>query len=156
MSETYITRDGFVKLKAELSNFNRQKMELAKEIGEAREQGDLRENAGYAAAKERQGMVLKRIGEIEAKLNSAKIVEDLTVDREMIRIGAKVTVLDAASGRKISYTLAGTDEADPSEGKISVSSPLAQGLLGSKAGEKVKITLPGGEKNFEILLVEYF
>ena len=155
MSETYLTRDGFGKLKEELVNFNRQKLELAKEIGEAREQGDLRENAGYAAAKERQGFVLKRIDELEAKLRSAKIVEDLAVNQEAIRIGARVTVLDSVSGKKLSYTLAGTDEADPSKGKISVSSPLAQGLLGAKTGEKVKITLPNGEKNFEILAVEY-
>ena len=155
MSETYLTRDGFGRLKEELVNFNRQKIELAKEMGEAREQGDLRENAGYAAAKERLGFVLKRIDGLEAKLRSAKIVEDLAVNREDIRIGAKVTVLDFASGKKLSYTLAGTDETDPAKGKISVSSPLAQGLLGAKTGEKVRITLPGGEKSFEILTVEY-
>ena len=155
MSETYLTRDGFGKLKEELMDFNRQKLELAKEIGEAREQGDLRENAGYIAAKERQGLVLKRINELEAKLRSAKIVEDLAVNRDDIRIGARVTVLDSASGRKLSYTLGGTDETDPAKGKISVSSPLAQGLLGAKIGEKVKITLPSGEKSFEILTVEY-
>ena len=155
MSETYLTRDGFDKLKEELVNFNRQKFALAKEIGEAREQGDLRENAGYAAAKERQGFVIKRIAELEAKLSSAKIVEDLAVNQEAIRIGAKVTVLDSASGKKGNYTLVGTDETDPAKGKISVSSPLAQGLLGAKTGEKVKITLPSGEKSFEILTVEY-
>ena len=77
------------------------------------------------------------------------------MNREDIRIGARVTVLDSATGKKLIYILAGTDEADPSNGKISVSSPLAQGLLGAKTGEKVRITLPNGEKNFEILTVEY-
>ena len=155
MSETYLTKDGFAKLKEDLANLNRQKMELAKEIGEAREQGDLRENAGYAAAKERQGFVLKRIDEIEARLRSAKIVENMGVNREAVRIGATVTVLEHASGKKTSYTLAGADEADPANGKISVNSPLAQGLLGTKLGEKVSITLPSGTKNFEIVSVEY-
>ncbi|MEI7482699.1 MAG: transcription elongation factor GreA, partial [Elusimicrobiota bacterium] len=111
MSETYLTREGFAKLTVELEDLNRQKMELAKEIGETREQGDLRENAGYAAARERQSFVLKRIDELAAKLRSAKIVEDLTVVKEDIRIGARATVVDTASGRKITYTLCGTDEA---------------------------------------------
>ncbi|OIO02521.1 MAG: hypothetical protein AUJ51_06200 [Elusimicrobia bacterium CG1_02_56_21] len=155
MSETYLTKDGFEKLQADLSELKRQKNELSVEINEAREQGDLKENAGYIYGKEKQSQIMTRIAELEVRLRSAQIVDNLVVNKDEIRLGATVTMKDENTGATLIYTLSSADEADPSAGKISVSSPLAQGLLGSKAGASVKVQLPSGEKKLAILKVEY-
>ncbi len=155
MSDIYMSKDGYEKLREEIARLNTEKHELSKEIGETREQGDLKENAGYIYAKEKQGLVLKRIAELEARLRMAKITDNLTVNKDEVRIGATVKVRDEGSGAEKAYTLAGADEADPASGKISVSSPLAQGFLGSKTGDRLKIRLPSGEKEFTVLGVEY-
>ena len=155
MSEVYLTKDGYEKLKEELARLNREKLEISREIDETRAQGDLKENAGYHAAKERQGIIFSRIHELQTKLRSAKLVDDLRVNKDEIRLGATVTMVDANSRAQLVYTLGSSDEADPGQGRISVTSPLAQGLLGARAGSKVNIKLPSGEKNLEILKVEY-
>jgi len=155
MSEVYLTKDGYEKLKAELAKLNHEKTEIAREVDETRAQGDLKENAGYHAAKERQGMIFSRIHELQTKLHTAKLVDDLQVNKDEIRLGATVTMVDELSKNRMIYTLGSADEADPSQGRISVSSPLAQGLLGAKAGATVRIKLPGGEKVLNILKVEY-
>lgn len=154
-SEVYLTKDGFEKLKEELARLNRQKNDLSKEIGETREQGDLRENAGYHAARDKQRMVLGRIDELQAKLNNAKLVDDTATASDEVRLGATVTFIDEATKKQAQYTLSSADEADPSQGRISVQSPLAQGLLGAKAGTKARVKLPSGEKVLEILRIEY-
>ncbi len=155
MSDIYLTKDGFEKLQAELVILKIQKNELSVEINEAREQGDLKENAGYIYGKEKQNQVMQRISDLELRLRSAKIVDNLAVDKEQVSLGATVTMRDENSGSNITYTLSSADEADPSSGKISVSSPLAQGLLGAATGASVKISLPSGEKRFSILKIEY-
>lgn len=155
MSEHYLSREGVENLRKEIEKLNREKSELSREIGETREQGDLKENAGYIYAKEKQALVLKRIGELEAKLRNAKITDDITVNKDEVRIGATVTVTDEATGSERVYTLVSSDEADPASGKISVSSPLSQGLLGAKQGAKLKVSLPSGEKNFHVVRIEY-
>jgi transcription elongation factor GreA len=155
MSDVYLTKEGYIKLKEELAKLNRQKIELSHEIDDARAQGDLRENAGYAAAKEKQGMIFSRIHELETKLQTAKLVDDLQVNKNEVRLGATVTMVDQASKNQLVYTLGSADEADPSQGKISVSSPLAQGLLGAKAGTTIRVNLPNGEKVLDIVKIEY-
>jgi transcription elongation factor GreA len=155
MSDVYLTKEGYEKLKEELAKLNREKIDIAREVDETRAQGDLKENAGYHAAKERQGMIFSRIHALQTKLQTAKLVDDLQVNKEEICLGATVTIVDEASKHQLTYTLCSADEADPTLGRISVSSPLAQGLLGSKAGLKVRIKLPSGEKSLEILKVEY-
>ncbi len=155
MGETYLTRAGYEKLKTDLERLYKFKAELSKEIGEAMEQGDLKENAGYIASKERQAEVLRRITEIDSKLKSARLVETLKVKKDEARIGATVTMKEESSGEEFVYTLVSSDESDPSAGKISVESPMAQGILGSKVGKHIKIALPAGEKKFHILKVEY-
>lgn len=155
MGETYLTREGYEKLKTELEKLYKLKTELSGEIGEAMEQGDLKENAGYTASKERQGEVLRRITEIDSKLKSARLVETLDVKKDEARIGATVTIREKSSGEEFAYTLVSSDESDPSAGKISVESPMAQGILGSKAGKNIKIALPAGEKAFSVVKVEY-
>jgi transcription elongation factor GreA len=155
MSDVYLTKEGYEKLKEELARLNDEKIEITREVEETRAQGDLKENAGYHAAKERHGMVLNRIHDLQTKLQTAKLVDNLEINKDHIRLGATVTMIDEASGNQLVYTLGSADEADPGQGRISVSSPLAQGLLGAKAGEKIRIKLPGGEKNLHILRVEY-
>ena len=155
MSDVYLTKDGYEKLKEELAKLTDEKTEIAREVDETRSQGDLKENAGYHAAKEKQSMLFSRIHDLQVKLQHAKLVDDLAINKEQIRLGATVTMLDETSKNQIIYTLGSADEADPGQGIISVSSPLAQGLLGTKAGETVRIKLPGGEKVLILLKVEY-
>jgi len=156
MSDIYLTKDGFDKLQAELANLKRQKNELSLEINEAREQGDLKENAGYIYGKEKQSQIMARIGELEVRLRNAKLVDNnMDFNKDEVRLGATVTMRDENSGSVMTYTLSSADEADPSAGKISVSSPLAQGLLGAAAGASVKVRLPSGEKHLAILKVDY-
>ena len=155
MSEVYLTREGYEKLKEELIRLNNEKNEIVREVEETRAQGDLKENAGYHAAKERQGMILSRIHDLQTKLNTAKLIDKLEINKDEIRLGATVTMLDEASKNQLVYTLGSSDEADPGQGRISVTSPLAQGLLGAKAGAQVRVKLPGGEKVLNIIKIEY-
>lgn len=155
MTETYLTKDGYEKLQAELADLKKQKNDLSIEINDAREQGDLKENAGYIYGKQKQDVVMKRINELELRLRSAKIVDKLAVNKDQVSLGATVTMTDAKNGATLIYTLCSADEADPSEGRISVSSPLAQGLLGATAGATVTVRLPSGEKVLAIQKVEY-
>lgn len=155
MTEVYLTKEGFEKLQADLAELKRQKNEINIEVNEAREQGDLKENAGYIYGKEKQSQLMTRISELELRLRSAKIVDNMAVNKDQISLGATVTMRDENSKATLVYTLSSADEADPSEGKISVSSPLAQGLLGAAAGASVKVRLPSGEKHLAILKVEY-
>lgn len=151
--ETYLTREGFEKLRKEMDKLQEEKRELSKMIGEAREQGDLRENAGYQYAKEKQAEVMRRIMELEQKLSRARLIEETKVAKNEVRIGAKVTIKELLSDSEFSYTFVGPDESDPSNGKLSVHSPLAEGLLGHKTGETVTINLPAGKKQFKIIKI---
>ncbi len=154
MTTTYLSREGFKKLRADLDDLIQQKRELSLMIGEAREQGDLKENAGYQYAREKQGEVIRRMREIEEKLASAQLVDDTKIAKDEVRIGAKVTMLDVTSKDSFTYTFVGQDESDPSLGKLSVQSPLAQGVLGHKAGDTVAVTLPTGRKQIKIVKIE--
>lgn len=152
----YLTREGIKKLKEELERLIAEKAEINKEIEDARSQGDLKENAGYQYAKEKQNMLLGRISEIEERIKNSKIIDDLQINKEEIRIGASVRLLDLVSKKEVVYKLVSTNEANPSQGLISVSTPIAQGILGLKKGEKKKITLPSGiVKEFEVLSIDY-
>ena len=151
--ETYLSREGFEKLRKDMDNLQEQKRELSKMIGEAREQGDLRENAGYQYAKEKQAEVMRRIMELEQKLSKARLIEETKVAKDEIRIGSKATILELTSKSEFSYTFVGAEESDPSSGKLSVTSPLADGLLGHKVGETVVINLPAGQKQFKIVKI---
>ena len=153
MAETYLTRAGYERLRGELEPLKKQKNQLSQDIAEAREKGDLKENAEYHSAKEKLGEVMSRIAKIQDKLESAKIIDELKVPKGQVSIGCKVEVKDE-DGDTTEYTLVGEDESDPTEGKISVYSPLAQGLLGKKVGETVSVELPAGPRQFKILSAE--
>jgi transcription elongation factor GreA len=152
MSDTYLTRAGYEKLREDLKALMKQKTQLSLDIGEAREKGDLKENAEYHSAKEKMGEVMGRIGVIQDKLQSAKIIDELSVPKDTVAIGTTVTLEDT-EGDTMEYALVGEDESDPAEGKISVQSPLAQGLLGKKVKQTVEVALPAGPRQFKILKV---
>lgn len=125
-------------------------------IAEARAQGDLSENAEYEAAKERQSFIEGRIAELEAKLSNAMIIDPKTLHADgRCVFGATVRVEDLDSGSIVTYQIVGEDEADIKNGKISVSSPIARGLIGKSEGEVAEVAAPGGVKEYEILEVLY-
>lgn len=150
MPDTYLTRAGYEKLRKELEGLMKQKSQTSLDIAEAREKGDLKENAEYHSAKEKMGEVMSRIGIIQDKLQSAKIIDDMKVPKDTVAIGVTVTLEDG-DGDTVEYTLVGEDESDPMEGRISVTSPLGSGLLGRKAKETVEVQLPAGPRTFKIL-----
>ncbi|OGR82686.1 MAG: hypothetical protein A3J74_01705 [Elusimicrobia bacterium RIFCSPHIGHO2_02_FULL_57_9] len=153
MIDTFLTRAGYEKLANELGPLKKQKVQLSQDIAEAREKGDLKENAEYHSAKERLGEIMSRIAKIQDKLQNAKIIDELKIPRGVVSVGCKVTMEDE-DGDSLSYILVGEDESDPTDGKISVYSPLAQGILGKKIGEQAQVELPAGIRGFKILKVE--
>lgn len=153
MAETFLTRAGYQKLLTELEPLKVMKTQLSLDIGEAREKGDLKENAEYHSAKERLGEVMGRIAKIQDKLQGAKLIDDLKIPKDTVSIGVHVTLQDE-EGDEFTYTFVGEDESDPSEGKISVYAPIAQGLLGKKVGEKAEVQLPAGPRTFKVLKTE--
>jgi len=151
--ETFLTREGYEKLRKELDRLRKRREELAKEIGEAAEKGDLKENAEYHAAKEEQQKVVRRRDELEQKLRSARILEEADIQPGEVRIGCSVDLQENPGGEKTTYTLVDGAEADFSKGRISVHSPVAQGLLGHKEGDEVSINLPAGQVKYKVLKV---
>lgn len=149
-----MTRAGYEKLVKELESLAELKQSLSREIGETREQGDLRENAGYQYAREKQSEVLRRISEIQGRLSGANIIDDMDLPRDQIIIGTKIKIQDLADQETYEYVLVGGEESDPSSGKISVHAPIAQGLLGHKLNDTVEISLPGGKTKYKILSIE--
>jgi transcription elongation factor GreA len=152
MSEIYLTRDGREKLIKELEELQKRKSLIKDEIARAREHGDLRENSEYHAAKEALTNLMRRIMELDSKIARAKIIEDQNIETDKVFIGVTVTIQDE-DGDKHEYTVVDLEEADPSTNKISVQSPLMQGLLGYKAGETVEVELPAGKTKFKILKI---
>lgn len=154
MGETYMSRAGYEKLLKELAMLQQRKKDLSAEIGETREQGDLRENAGYHFAREKQSETLRRIAEISDRISGAKIIDDMNLPKDEVIIGMKVSIREVSSGDDFEYTLVGAEESDPTAGKISVHAPIAQGLLGHKVNEEVMVPLPAGKMKFKILKIE--
>jgi transcription elongation factor GreA len=152
MAEIYLTREGREKLIKELEALQKRKPQLQEEISRAREHGDLRENAEYHAAKETLTNLMRRIMEIDSKISRAKIIEEQNIDPDKVFIGVTVKLKDE-DGDEYEYSVVDLEEADPSANKISVQSPLVQGLLGHKSGETVEIDLPSGKTKFEILKI---
>jgi len=144
MGNIYLTPEGFEKIRKEIS----------KEIGRAREHGDISENAEYDAAKEAQGLNEKKISELEQKLSSGKILDDEKIPKDEALIGATVTLKDLDSGETFEYTLVSELEGDISNGKMSVAAPVGKALLGHKKNETVEITVPAGILHYKILKIE--
>ena len=150
----YLSREGYEKLREELKYLKTVKRrKLSKEIGHAIAQGDISENAEYDAAKEAQGLNEERIAELEDKLSRAQIIDDANIAKDEVRIGATVKLKDLDSGKELQYTFVSELEADFSQGKISVTSPVGRGLLGHKKDEIVKIKIPAGILRYKILKI---
>ena len=156
MSEVfYVSRKKYEELLEELKNLKEIKAQLSDEIGTAAAQGDLKENAEYHAAKEKQAETLSRINELETRLRNAQITDDLTVDKSEARIGATVTIKDEVADLEFTYTLVGPAEANPDKGLLSVKSPLANGVLGKKEGDVFEAKLPRGPRTYKLVKLEY-
>ncbi len=154
MGDVYLTRAGHAKLIQDMEELRRRKVVLSGEIAEAREKGDLKENAEFHSAKDKLAEVMNRIAIIQSKLEKATIIDEVKTPKDTVSIGVRVTLKEVSEGIEMAYTLVGEDESDPSEGRISVYSPLAQGLLGRKTGEEVAVDLPAGKRSFRIIKTE--
>ncbi|MCA9598494.1 MAG: transcription elongation factor GreA [Myxococcales bacterium] len=150
-----MTPQGAQKLKDELARLKEERPKISREIGVAREHGDLSENAEYHAAKERQGMVEARIKDIEDKLARSEVIDPSKLDGTKIRFGARVTLANIETEEEVTYQIVGADEADIDSGSISVSAPLARALIGKEPGDEVKVKLPGGLRQYEVVDVEF-
>ena len=151
MDKVYLSRDGYEKLKQQLEALKKKRPLLAKAIGEAREHGDISENAEYDAAKEEQGMNELRIAEMESRLSRAQLIDESRMSKDEVLIGATVLLEDLEDREKIKYTLVSQFEADFEKGRISVDSPVGKGLLNHKSGETVEIKVPAGILKYKIL-----
>ncbi len=147
-----MTKEGYEKLKAELDELKSDgRAKAAKAIAEAREKGDLSENAEYDAAKDAQGMLEAKINELDRIMANARILDESELDTSNVTILSNVRMMNKRSNKEITYTLVSKAEADLKAKKISVDSPIGQGLLGKAVGDVVDITTPGGNISFEIL-----
>ena len=155
MEKFYISRKNYEKMTKDLAALKEIKARLSVEIGEAAQQGDLKENAEYHAAKSRQEETLIKINDLELKLRNAQITDDLQVDKSEARIGATVTMKDMDADFDLTYTLVGSMESNPEKGLLSVSSPLAAAVLGKKEGAEFEALLPKGKKKYKLLKLEY-
>jgi len=150
MERVPMTPDGHAALSAELAALKAERPKISQEIGVAREHGDLKENAEYHAAKEKQGLNEARIAEIEDKLSRAEVIDPSTLDGDKVKFGAIVELEDMDNGKFVTYRLVGPDESDIKEGKISITSPVARALVGREVGDEVSVQAPGGVRNYEV------
>ena len=150
MDRVPMTPDGHAALTAELAALKAERPKISQEIGIARDHGDLKENAEYHAAKDKQGMCEARINEIEDKLARAEVIDPTTLSGEKVKFGAIVELEDMDNGKMVTYRLVGPDESDIKEGKISITSPVARALVGREVGDEVRVQAPGGVRNYEV------
>ena len=152
MSQNYVTEEGLKKLNEELHHLKtKERPSISKQIAEARDKGDLSENAEYDAAKDAQGHLELRIRKLEAIISNSKIVDGSKLDNSKVSILSKVKIKNTSNGKLMTYWIVPETEANFKEGKISVDSPIAKGLLGKKIKDKADVMVPAGKITFEIL-----
>ncbi|MDR0955114.1 MAG: transcription elongation factor GreA [Rikenellaceae bacterium] len=148
----YMTESGLEKLKSELEHLRAvERPAISAQIAEARDKGDLSENAEYDAAKEAQGLLEMRIAKLEATVANARVIDESRLGTDTVQILTKVTLKNLKTKAKVTYTLVSENEANLREGKLSVGTPIAQALLGKKKGDHVEVTVPAGKLEFEVL-----
>ncbi len=148
----YLTAEGYKKLKEELDHMRSVERPAASAaIAEARDKGDLSENAEYDAAREAQGLLEMRIAKMEDTLANARVIDETKIDRSKVQILSKVTLLNKNNNKQVTYTIVAEHEANLREGKLASGTPIAKALLGHKKGESVEVTVPAGVITFEIL-----
>ncbi|MFP4169139.1 MAG: transcription elongation factor GreA [Desulfonatronovibrionaceae bacterium] len=150
-----ISKQGFAKLKQELEELKKQRPEITQAIKEAREEGDLRENAGYDAAKERQGLLEAKITQIESRMPNFQVIDLDKMGGSRVAFGATVEIVNVETEENKRYTLLGPDESNVEKGTISIQAPLARALLGKEEGDEVEVNAPIGKVEYEIVSVEY-
>ena len=151
---TYLTKEGYDKKMAELAELEAQRPAIKNAIAEARDKGDLSENAEYDAAKEAQGMLEMKIAKIKELIASARIIDDSKITTDEVGLLNKVTIKNIKNGMQMTYTIVTENEANLAEKKIAASTPIAKALMGHKIGDKVKVEAPVGVLEFEILNIE--
>ncbi len=151
---TYLTQEGLDKLRKELDHLKRvERPAISQQIAEARDKGDLSENAEYDAAKEAQGLLELKISKLEATLSDAVVIDESKLDTDKVLILSKVKLKNQANGMEFEYTIVPENEADLKAKKISVESPIGKGLLGKKQGDLAEIQIPNGIVRFEVLAI---
>ncbi|MDR0507957.1 MAG: transcription elongation factor GreA [Dysgonamonadaceae bacterium] len=152
MAISYMTKEGYNKLLEEV-NFleNEKRPSISKQIAEARDKGDLSENAEYDAAKEAQGLLEAKISQLKGLIANARLIDESQISTDSVQILNKVTIRNTQNNQQMVYTLVAESEANHKEGRISVSTPIGKGLMGKKVGDIVNITVPNGLMSFEII-----
>lgn len=152
MGYNYYTKEGLEKLKAELEQMKTvQRPHISEQIADARDKGDLSENAEYDAAKEAQGLLEMKISKLEETISNARLLDSSKVDTSKVMVLSNVTIKNTKNGATMKYKLVSESEADLKAGKISVSSPIGKGLVGKKVGDTADIQTPGGIMTFEVV-----
>jgi transcription elongation factor GreA len=152
---SYYTAEGLKKLRDELNHLKDvERPRASQAIGEARDKGDLSENAEYDAAKEAQGMLEMKISKMEETLANARVIDESQLDVSKVLVLSKVRIKNLANNMEMNYTLVAESEADLKSGKISVSSPIGKGLLGKEVGDVAEVSVPNGKIKFEILSID--
>lgn len=151
---TYLTQEGYNTKMEELRQLEAQRPDIKRAISEARDKGDLSENAEYDAAKEAQGLLEMKIAKLKELVSSARIIDASKLNTEEVQLLNKVTIKNTANGATVAYTIVTENEANLREHKIASSTPIAQGLLGHKVGDVVDIKVPAGLMKFEIVKIE--
>ncbi|MGK9234554.1 transcription elongation factor GreA [Inquilinus limosus] len=156
MEKVPMTAAGYNRLQEELKHLKSvARPEVIKAIAEAREHGDLSENAEYHAARERQSFIEGRVMELEDRISRAEIIDTSKLSGDTIKFGATVTLADEDTDEEITYQIVGQDESDIKEGRLSITAPLARSLIGKAEGDQVEVTTPGGSKSYEIVTVQF-
>jgi transcription elongation factor GreA len=151
---SYYTKEGLEKLKNDLQELkSKGRADIARQIAEARDKGDLSENAEYDAAKDAQGHLEAKIAQLEDLMANARLLDETTLDPSKVSILSRVTIKNKKNGASVTYTLVSEEEADLKAGKISTMSPIGKGLLGKKKGDTAKIQTPAGQMEFEIVKI---
>ncbi len=152
MATTYMTAEGYKKLVQDLNDMeNVQRPAISKLIAEARDKGDLSENAEYDAAKEAQGMLEMKIAELKDIIGSARMIDESRISTDEVQILTRVKIKNTRNNQIMTYQIVSENEANLKEGKLSVTTPIAKGLLGKKIGEKSTVQVPSGAMEFEVL-----
>jgi transcription elongation factor GreA len=156
MEKVPMTAAGYNRLQEELRHLkSSERPAVIKAIAEAREHGDLSENAEYHAARERQSFIEGRVLELEDKISRAEVIDVSKLSGSAVKFGATITVADEDTDEETTYQIVGQDESDIKSGRLSVTSPLARALIGKQVGDMVEVSTPGGSKSYEIVKVEY-
>ena len=151
-----MTATGFQRLQEDLKHLKgTERPAIIRAIAEAREHGDLSENAEYHAARERQSFIEGQIGEIEDKISRAEVIDASKLSGSTVKFGATVTLVDEDTDEEVTYQLVGEFEADINTGRLSITSPLARALIAKSVGDNIEVTTPGGSKAYEILKIEF-